>query len=244
MTTKTVKRHSVPAKEIERLAAVRRYNILDTPPDGSFDRITSIAARLFDVPIAIISIVDHDRIWFKSHHGTKATEVGRDPGLCASAILKDEPHIIKDAVLDVHALTNPLIAGDFGLRFYIGVPLHTRDGYNLGTLCVIDTEPREVLNEKIEMLKDLASLVIDQMELRISARNAIAAKSELLQEMNHRVGNSLQLISSFLSLEGLEGDSAATQRFSISAERISRIGKVHHRLSQNSGTVMINLRYT
>src|SRR5687767_15451961 len=87
--------------EIARMEAVRRYDVLDTPPDGAFDRITALAARLFDVPISIISIVDHDRIWFKSHHGIDATEIGRDAGLCASAICQLDPWEINDAQIDV-----------------------------------------------------------------------------------------------------------------------------------------------
>ncbi|MGH6848011.1 MAG: PAS domain S-box protein [Methylocella sp.] len=160
----------IPANESDRLAAVRRYDILDTPPDGACDRITAIAARLFNVPIAIISVVDHDRIWFKSRHGVSATEIGRDPGLCASVIFRNEPLILPDAKLDPHALANPLVAGEFGLRFYAGVPLRTTDGFNLGTLCVIDKEPREVSTEEIAQLKDLASVVMDQLELRLAAR--------------------------------------------------------------------------
>ena len=110
----------IPSNEAERIAAVQRYEILDTPPDGSFDRVTAMAARRFDVPIAIISIVDHDRIWFKSHHGLDVEEIGRDPGLCASAILSNEVHILLDASTDPRSLANPLVAGDFGLRFYAG----------------------------------------------------------------------------------------------------------------------------
>ena len=90
----------IPADEPERLAAVRRYDVLDTPPDGAFDRITAIAARRFGVPIGIISVVDQDRIWFKSHHGLDVKQIGRDPGLCASAILSDIPHILPDATKD------------------------------------------------------------------------------------------------------------------------------------------------
>ncbi|MGH6839172.1 MAG: PAS domain S-box protein [Methylocella sp.] len=165
----------VPANESERLAAVRRYDILDTPPDGACDRITAIAARLFNVPISIISVVDRDRIWFKSRHGVSATEIGRDPGLCASVVLRNEPRILPDAKIDPHALANPLVAGEFGLRFYAGVPLRTRDGFNLGTLCVIDKEPREISAEEIALLEDLASVVMDQLELRLAARKAIEA---------------------------------------------------------------------
>ena len=87
----------IPPDEAERLAAVRRYNILDTPPDGAFDRITALAARRFGVPIAIVSIVDEDRIWFKSHHGLPVEQIDREPGLCASAILGNDPYILADA---------------------------------------------------------------------------------------------------------------------------------------------------
>ena len=121
-----------PENELSRLAAVKRYDILDTPPDGAFDRITAIAARRFDVPISIISIVDHDRIWFKSHHGLEVKQIGRDPGLCASAILSNKAHVLSDAPVDPRSLTNPLVAGEFGLRFYAGAPLRTSDGHNLG----------------------------------------------------------------------------------------------------------------
>ena len=118
-----------PINETERLRSLRKYKILDTPVDGNFDRITALAASIFKVPIAIISLVDADRIWFKSHHGVPVDQIGRDPGLCASAILSPDPHILTDAKADPRSLANPLVAGDFGLRFYAGVPLRTSDGY-------------------------------------------------------------------------------------------------------------------
>ena len=136
--------------ELERVAAVRRYDILDTPPDGAFDRVTAMAAALFSAPIAIISLVDSDRIWFKSHHGLPGVQqVNREPGLCASAILQDGPWRLDDAKLDPRSMANQLVAGDFGLRFYLGIPLKTSDGFNLGTLCVIDKEPRTVTEQQI-----------------------------------------------------------------------------------------------
>jgi phosphoserine phosphatase RsbU/P len=161
--------------EAARMAAVRRYDILDTPPDGAFDRIAAVAAQLFGVPIAIVSIVDTDRIWFKSHHGLEGvTEIGRDPGLCASAVLGHEPWVVVDAGIDPRTLANPLVAGEFGLRFYVGAPLTTSDGHNLGTLCVLDRQPRQVTTAETRILADLASLVIDQLELRLSALRAVA----------------------------------------------------------------------
>ncbi|MBG6120250.1 MULTISPECIES: GAF domain-containing protein [unclassified Sphingobium] len=170
------------AREDSRLAAVRRYDILDTPPDGAFDRIAAMAARLFDVPIAIISLVDHDRIWFKAHHGLDVTQIDREPGLCASAILQDDAWVLTDASTDPRALANPLVAGEFGLRFYAGVPLRTHDGFNLGTLCVIDREPRPVNDEEIRQLTELGALVMDQMELRREAREVVAEMTRIAAE--------------------------------------------------------------
>ncbi|MBA2445934.1 MAG: hypothetical protein H0V49_11480 [Nocardioidaceae bacterium] len=99
--------------EVARLAAVRRYDVLDTPPDGAFERITALAARLFKAPISVVSIVDADRIWFKSHHGLDVAQIQRLPGLCASAILQKEPWVFTNARNDPRALANPLVAGDF-----------------------------------------------------------------------------------------------------------------------------------
>jgi len=96
---------------------LRKHGILDTPPDGSFDRLTRLAAKLLDMPIAIISLVDTDRIWFKSKVGVDVQEIGRDPGLCSSAILSDDLYIVEDAKKDIRTLANPLVAGSFGLMF-------------------------------------------------------------------------------------------------------------------------------
>jgi sigma-B regulation protein RsbU (phosphoserine phosphatase) len=156
--------------------------VLDTPPDGAFDRITALAARHFDVPIAIVSIVDTDRIWFKSHHGIDAQQIGRDPGLCASAILQDRPWIVRDTWADPRTIANPLVAGELGLRFYAGAPLTTRDGFNLGTVCVIDQRAREFSEDDEEVLADLAAIVMDELELRLAARRSIQREHVLRRE--------------------------------------------------------------
>jgi serine/threonine protein kinase len=166
----------IPATEVERMNAVERYEILDTPPDGAFDRITGLAARLFNVPIAIVSIVDSDRIWFKSHHGLDATEIGRDAGLCASAIMYDQPWVVEDATHDVRAMANPLVAAEAGIQFYAGVQLRTSDGHNLGTLCVLDFEPRTITAEETKNLEDLAALVMSELELRLATKRAIRSE--------------------------------------------------------------------
>lgn len=164
--------------EQSRLAAVRRYDILDTPPDGSFDRITRLASELFDVPIALVTIVDQDRIWFKSKAGLEnVNEIPRDPGLCASAVLQDSPYIVEAARTDPRTLANPLVSGQFGLQFYAAAPLRTSEGYRLGTLCLLDREPRMFSPKQAAVLQHLADVVMDEMELRLAARRVAAAAS-------------------------------------------------------------------
>lgn len=196
----------IPTNESERMDAVRRYDVLDTPPDGAFDRITALAARLFDVPVSIVSIVDHDRIWFKSHHGIDVEEIGRDPGLCASAVCQLDPWIVTDAQIDLRTLANPLVAGELGLRFYFGVPLTTGDGYNLGTLNVIGFEPREVTDAEVETLKDLAAIVMDELELRRDARRKLDERRRRALELNDEVVQGLALAQ--LSLQAGKQDAA------------------------------------
>ena len=194
------------SEEAARLAAVRRYDILDTPPDGAFDRITSLAARRCRTPIAIVSVVDTDRIWFKSHHGLEVSQIDREPGLCASAILQQGAWVIEDAATDPRTLANSLVAGDFGLRFYVGIPLRTADGYNLGTLCVLDFEPREITAEEVTDLTDLAAVVMDELELRLTARRQVALEVELrkqAQELARSLQESL-LPPGLPQVDGLE----------------------------------------
>jgi eukaryotic-like serine/threonine-protein kinase len=160
--------------ETARLAEVRRYAILDTPPDGAFDRVTRLAVGIFRVPIAIVSVVDYDRIWFKSKQGIDFNEIARDPGLCASAILQDEPYIVTDTAADPRALANPLVSGMAGLRFYAGSQLRTRRGYNLGMMCIIDHRPRNIDDREIAMLEELAGIVSDELEMRLEVRKALS----------------------------------------------------------------------
>lgn len=162
--------------EAQRLDAVRKYDILDTPPDGAFDHVTSLAAKIFDVPIALVTIVDHGRIWFKSRYGLDAVEqIDREPGLCASAIMQDTPYVVEAARSDPRTLANPLVSGKFGLQFYAAAPLRTPDGHRLGTVCIIDREPRLFSPLEAEILQGLANVVLDQMELRLSTLRALKA---------------------------------------------------------------------
>jgi GAF domain-containing protein len=159
--------------EKARIKTLYKYNVLDTPPDGSFDKMTKLAAKIFNVPIAIISLVDTDRIWFKSKYGLDVQQIGRDPGLCASAILSDDVYLVEDAKNDPRTLTNPLVAGDFGLQFYAAAPLHTHDGFNLGTFCILDKNKRYFHTEQQETLKMFAEVVMESLELRLMAHNTL-----------------------------------------------------------------------
>jgi eukaryotic-like serine/threonine-protein kinase len=163
--------------EAERLAAVARYNLVDTPPDGAFDRLTTLAARLFHVPIAIVTIVDADRIWFKSHHGVDITEVERREGLDLVGGLLDHTLVVEDAESDPRLVSDPVLANARGLRFYAGTPLISSDGFNLGTLCIADTRPRPTSEEEILNLEDLAAVVLHEMELRRATRRALFSPS-------------------------------------------------------------------
>jgi GAF domain-containing protein len=172
----------MPKDEQARIKALYKYNILDTPPDGSLDKMTRLAAKIFNVPIAIITLVDTDRVWFKSKHGVEISQIGKDPGLCASAILSDDLYIVEDARTDPRTLTNPLVAGDFGLQFYAAAPLQTLDGHNLGTFCLLDQQKRFFNSEQQESLKLFADVVMEQLELRLIAHNT-------LNELQQKVAN-------------------------------------------------------
>ena len=160
--------------ESARIRAVARYNILDTPPDGAFDRVAAIAAKLFKVPMATVCIVDTDRVWFKASLGLPGVrQVGRDPGLAASVILEGKPYLVSDAKSDERTAGHPLVTGEPGVQFYAAAPIITADGHHLGTVSVMDTEPHEPTPEQMAMLADLAAMVMDQLELRLSAMNAL-----------------------------------------------------------------------
>ena len=173
----------------DRLAAVARYEILDAPPDGAFDRIAALAARLFRAPIATVTIVDKDRVWLTAAHGLEGVrQLGPEPGLCASAVLPKAPYVVSDVLLDPRASDNPLVRAAMGVRFYAAAPIVTRDGHRLGTINVLDVEPREVTDAGLAALQDLAEIVMDQLELRLSALRTVRAERQLrrLAEAEHR----------------------------------------------------------
>ncbi len=176
-----MKKPEKPADERQRLEDLRELRILDTEPEERFDRLTRIAKRLLDTPIALVSLVDDDRQWFKSKVGLDACETPRDISFCGHAILGDEVFVIENALDDERFADNPLVTGPPDIRFYAGVPLRYMNGSKLGTLCVIDREPRSLSDEDFQMLRDLAEMT----ESEINAVQ-LATVDELTKISNRR----------------------------------------------------------
>ncbi|MCF4994681.1 diguanylate cyclase [Pseudomonas syringae] len=152
-----------PANEPARIQALHGLNVLDSAPEERFDRLTRLAKRLFNVPIALVTLVDSDRQWFKSCIGLDASETPRDVSFCGHAILKNELLLVPDARQDERFHDNPLVIGEPKIRFYAGYPLTVANGNKMGTLCLIDTKPRELDDEERGLLRDLAGMAEQEL---------------------------------------------------------------------------------
>jgi diguanylate cyclase (GGDEF)-like protein len=178
----------LPANEAERLAELRSLDLLDTPPEARFDLFVELAARLYDVPISLITLLDSSRQWFKAGHGVTATETPREMAFCAYAILRPtEVLVVEDARLDPRFIDNPLVSGPAGMRFYAGAPIVTGAGLAMGTLCIIDSEPRKLDERARSQLGDMARGVGSIIELhRTSAMLHRAATRDALTGLANR----------------------------------------------------------
>ena len=157
---------AIPANETERLSTLRALVLLDTPPEERFDRIVQFAAQEFDVPIALISLVDENRQWFKSRVGLDACETSREVSFCGHALSMTTPLVIEDALLDERFSDNPLVTGQPFIRFYAGAPLTLPSGLVMGTLCLIDTRPRTLDAIDLGILGSLRALVVEELVAR------------------------------------------------------------------------------
>ncbi len=190
--------------EAGRQAALNRYEVLDTPHEAAFDRITYLVKTVLNVPICTVTLIDSDRQWFKSCVGLSVSETDRDISFCTHAIQQREPMHIPDAAADPRFAENPLVLGEPHIRAYLGAPLCTPDGYNVGTLCVIDKTARVFTPEQIAVLQSFASIVVDELELRrlaltdhltgaVSRRNFYMEMSKALHRYQH-MGTSAALV--------------------------------------------------
>lgn len=162
----------MPQDEERRQAAVDRLGLLDTEPEERFDRHARIAATALGAPVALVTLVDHERQWYKSHYGFDFSESARDIGFCAHTILGNDPMIVPDARLDDRFADNPAVLGDPFVRFYAGVPLHSSDGSRVGAFCIVDHKPRNLTASQVRMLKDIARMVEEELETPVVKKSA------------------------------------------------------------------------
>lgn len=156
----------LPSNEVQRLRTLRLYKVLDTESEKMLDDLTQLAANICETPVALISLVDQDRQWFKSKVGIKTSQTPRDLAFCAHAILDDKLFVVDDATRDSRFADHPLVTADPNVRFYAGAPLKVADGSALGTLCVIDRTPRHLSSDQLKALETLRHAVVTQLELR------------------------------------------------------------------------------
>ncbi|NYT72116.1 diguanylate cyclase [Halomonas sp. QX-2] len=169
--------------EDARLAALHQIELLDTPEEPAFDRVTRLVTRLLNVPISTLTLMDANRQWFKSRVGVELHETPRDIAFCAYTVATSEPLIIEDACQDPRFAHNPLVTGPSGIRFYAGIPIHSLQGLALGSLCALDTKPRTISEDELAALQDLAAIITDEIHLRerlvLEKKNAQASQQAL-----------------------------------------------------------------
>lgn len=245
-----------PGNESARLASLHGLGILDTSPDERFDRITRIAKRLFGVPIALVSLVDENRQWFKSRQGSDATETPREISFCGHAILSSDPLVVSDVLEDHRFRDNPLVVGAPKIRFYAGCPVALPDGARVGTLCLIDQLPRVLGEDDEAMLRDLAAIVerelaalqlatVDELT-RIRNRRGFESACAHALKICRRLGQSASLF--YLDLDRfkyindnfghLEGD-LTLQRFALALSKTFRESDVTGRMGGDEFAVLV-----
>ncbi|MEX3315658.1 sensor histidine kinase [Sulfitobacter sp. PS-8MA] len=221
-----------PPKQAQRLRTLYDYDILDTPREADFDEIVALAAQICDAPISVINLIDKDRQWFKAEVGLGARETPLETSLCSHAIL-DAPFVeIPDTLNDPRMADNPLCAGEDGLRFYAGALLVAPNGLPLGTLCILDKEPRRLSAEQRNAVAVLSRQVMKQLDLRLALRR----QSVLMSEADHRVKNSLQTLSAMIRMHarGLTDDSSRDALDAIQ-RRVQAVASLHGQLQHNTG---------
>lgn len=197
-----------PSDEKQRLEVLRNLNLLDSLPEPEFDRVTKLLARALHVPIALVSLVDEDRQWFKSKVGLDVDETPRDVAFCAHTILQGEPLVVSDACLDQRFSENPLVRGEPNIRFYAGVPIRTSAGHRLGTLCAIDSKPHNLTPDELDTLRDLAEMVSNEIQLRehlMATSTRLERSREVAQANEVRYRSMFELASVGIALVAPNG---------------------------------------
>lgn len=223
-------------READRLAALDSYDVMDSAAEAAFDDITRLAAQICGVPMALISLVDERRQWFKSAVGLDASETPREVAFCAHAIQQPGLFTVNDAAADPRFARNPLVTGDPNLRFYCGAPLVTDEGFPLGTLCVLDTQPGQLSTAQQFALNTLARQVVVQLELRralAEQRKAVELRALLVQELQHRVKNTLTTVQAVVS-QSLRNAASLDAARGVIDDRLVTMGRAHDIFSEGS----------
>ncbi|RZJ69242.1 MAG: sensor histidine kinase [Flavobacterium sp.] len=211
----------IPANDVERLIKLRAYDILDTPEEDTFNKIAILAAQIFNTPIAQVTFVDEERVFFKSNISPlAATEISRNDSFCSIAILNNDVTLFKN-ILEVPELqSNPFVTMENGVRFYAGAPLKTTEGLHLGTVCVLDVEPKEVTEQQLKMLETLSAIAMDELELRLATRKAMRTQTDMMNRIVHDLKNPNTTIS--LSAELIKKKADDPKVVTDFADRIKR----------------------
>ncbi|NIY99444.1 GAF domain-containing protein, partial [Salipiger sp. HF18] len=218
--------------ERDRLAELRSFDVLDSAPDPAFDEVVDLLAEMLDMPVALISLVDENRQWFRARHGFEPAETPLGQSICSHAILEDDILEIEDTLLDLRSADNPLCCGLLAdMRFYAGAPLVTRTGHRIGSLCVLDRRPRKLTAAQRKLLTVMAGQVMRQLDLERTLKN----KEVLREEIDHRVKNSLQTVASTVRLYKARTQSAeAREALDAIGRRVDAIASLHAELNMTS----------
>jgi two-component sensor histidine kinase len=238
--------------EAARIAALESYEILDTPGEHEFDEVVKLVSDICETPVSLISLVDGKRQWFKAKAGTDISETPIEASICAHGILQKGVFVVPDTLSDPRTADNPLVTGDPHLRFYAGVPLETEEGLPIGMLCVLDSKPRQLTPQQIELIRVMGRQVMNQLEMRralatarltrsvlqdaLREKDALIAHNELLrQEVDHRVKNSLQQVASLLTLQARRSPNEdAAQRLMEARNRVMTVASIHDHLHRSA----------
>ena len=237
--------------EIDRLAALRSYGILDTPREKDFDDIVSVVSAICDAPISVINLIDDGRQWFKAEVGLGVRETPLPASICAHAILQPDLLEVPDTLEDMRFSDNPLVTGAPHLRFYAGALLQTASGLPLGTICVLDYKPRTLDRKQKDLLRLMSRQIMQQFELRrllvgerqrtLDAEELVRQNELLARESDHRVMNSLQLVSSVLGLQWRSAQDGAKAVIRNAQQRVHAIATVHRQLHVSGSLATISI---
>ena len=211
----------IPDNDAERIKKLHTYDILDTPEEDTFNKIAILAAQIFNTPIAQVTFVDEDRVFFKSNISPlQATQIDRKDSFCSIAILNKDVTLFENMLEVPELANNPFVLMENGVRFYAGAPLKTTEGLQLGTVCVLDVEPKEVSTQQLKMLEILSSIAMDELELRLTTRKAIRTQTDMMNRIVHDLKNPNTTIS--LSAELIKKKADDPKIVADFADRIKR----------------------